>query len=263
MAFPTEVPGMVNGRGAWPVSGLGGTLQANKGTGGTKPGPYYMLAVSPSVQVGAGAGVSSADLSARAVNYGVRAIQRAISRFGGTNLLIDGVYGPATTKAVTAWQAKQPAAANTGVWGGVGQDSAKALFAPWLRLVVEDHFEVLYGIITVESTWDPGAVGYYDPNDLGLAQINGPANPSLPESARFDPDVAFSNAYTRLVLALNYFHGDLRTAIASYNLGLGGAAAWKKAGSPDLWTPVGATQRDVGAYVDKILNAYARDNGGS
>lgn len=255
--------GTGNGRGAWPVNGLGGTLQANKTTGGTKPGPYYMLAVRPSAQVGSG-GLGSTDAQVRAVNYGVRAIQRAISRFAGTNLLIDGIYGPVTSKAVRDWQAKQPASANTGVWGGVGQDSAKALFGPWLKLVVPNHFEVLYGIISQESTWDPGAVGYTDPNDLGLAQINGPANPSLTEADRFDPDVAFANAHARLTLALSRFSGDLRTAVASYNLGLGGASSWKRAGSPDLWTPAGATTpRNVAAYIDNILTAYARDHGGS
>lgn len=239
----------MTGRGAWAVSGLGGTLNV----GGKTAGPYYCLAVG---RPWVGTLGSNPDVNTRAVHGGVVAIQHALARAGAT-LLIDGLFGPATSRAVTAWQQAQPASANTGVWGGVGPDSAKALFLPLLKERVTDNFAfVVCGIITSESTWDPGAVGYIDDQDLGLAQINGPSHPSLSEADRLDPGIAIDFAHDQLLSNLEFFGGDLRTAVASYNLGRGGATTWKKAGSPDSWTPAGSTNaRNIRAYVDSILTA--------
>lgn len=238
----------MSGRGAWSVAGVGGTLNV----GGKTPGPYYCLAVGrPWV------GSDSYNLSDRAVHAGVVAIQQALNRENKAGLLVDGLFGPATSKAVTAWQQKQPVSANTGVWGGVGPDSAKALFLPLLQRRVADGWAyVVCGVITNESNWDPGAVGYVDDSDLGLAQINGPSHPDLSEEERFTPEVAIDFVHSTLLSNLSYFGGSLRTAVAAYNLGRGGASAWRKAGSPDSWTPPGATtERDVAGYIDRILTA--------
>lgn len=237
---------------AWPNNGAGGTLNSK----GTDPGPYYCLAAGSVKQVGVAgkAQTDSTDILYRAVNYAVRAIQQGVNAANKANLLVDGIYGPKTTAAVLAWQKTLPASANVTPWGGVGSDTVKALFIPTLKKIAGDLYGPCYGLIQMESSWDPGAVGYADSNDLGLGQINGPANPTLSIADRFDVTVSMTYVRDRLRNAISQFDGDLRTAIASYNLGIGGARSWKAAGSPDQWT-VGGQVRYVNKYIDTVLNA--------
>ena len=239
-------------RGAWSNAGVGGTLSVD----GKSRGPYYRESTGDLPVVGSG-GWTAADPNARAVFGAVIAIQRGINRRSDANLLVDGLYGARTAESVTIWQAGLPKSLGTGVWGGIGPDSAKALLLPLLRNTVTDgRAYIVCGLVQNESAWDPGAVGAVDANDLGLGQINGPSNPTLSEKVRLQPATAFGYMRDRLTAAIDYFDGDLRTAVASYNLGRGGASSWKKAGSPDSWTPVGSsTPRQVNAYVDRILTS--------
>lgn len=240
----------MTGRGAWSVAGQGGTLNV----GGKTAGPYYCLAVG---RPWVGTLGANPDANTRAVHGGVVAIQQALNAQNNAALLVDGLFGPATYRAVTAWQTKQPPSANTGIWGGVGPDSARALFVPQIKQLVTDGWAyVVGGILNAESMWDPGAVGYIDDTDLGLAQINGPSHPDLSDAERLNPQVAIGFAHNQFLANLHYFGGDLRTAVAAYNLGQGGATTWKKAGSPAIWTPPGSTAaRDVAGYIDRILTA--------
>lgn len=237
---------------SWPNNGAGGTLNA-KGTG---PGPYYCLAATGQPQVGSAgkAQTSSTDLLDRAVNYAVRAIQRGMNYRVDSGLVLDGVFGPKTRDAVMLWQKTLPTTANVTPWGGVGSDSVKAMYVPNLKKIAGDLYGPCYGLIQMESSWDIGAVGYSDPNDLGLGQINGPSNPDLTVADRFDVTISLTYVSDRLRNATSDFGGDLRTAIASYNLGAGGARTWKKAGSPDEWN-VGGAVRYVNKYIDTVLNA--------
>jgi soluble lytic murein transglycosylase-like protein len=110
------------------------------------------------------------------------------------------------------------------------------------------------GTITHESGWDAGAVGYTDPKDVGLAQINAEAHPEWDTDTRLQPYNAFRFVVAYYNESLDYFNGNVRDAIASYNLGRGGANSWIKAGRPDMWTPAGSTTpRNVKYYIDSIL----------
>lgn len=236
---------MTNSRSAWPNGGAGGT----RDTTGRLPGPYY---VNTGAKPWVGSpGWSSPDVDYRAVHGGVLAIQKALVRLGlFTNKPI-GLYGAETERAVLKFQQSLPASAGITPWGGVGRDTSKALFLPWMKeIVTQIDWRVVCGIIENESNWDPGAVGYVDPTDLGLAQINGPSHPSLDERERLDPAVAFGFVQTYIVEALDYLNDNLRDAVASYNLGLGGADQWIAAGRPDVWNG-----REVKAYIDRILSA--------
>lgn len=242
---------MTNGRGAWNNAGLGGTKHFKDST---KPGPYYYI--------GSGDLHPGKSQDNFAVHYAVKAYQRALNRrLEPGTVVIDGHYGTDTAAAVTQFQAQQPKSLNLTVWGGIGPDTSMLLLLPDLNKVVAKTRNsdlltpvVVAGIIRHESGWDCGAVGFVDNTDLGLAQINGPSHPSLSDKERLQPVVSFNFAVGLLNNALHEFDNNLRDAIASYNLGIGGARRWIAQGRPQFYTPAGtSTARDVWAYINTVL----------
>jgi len=236
----------MTGRGAWNLAGVGGT---KKYKDATKPGPYYYL--------GTGENANLSDKNEFGVYRAVVAYQRALIR-AGAKLKVDGVLGPVTSRELFEYQSTHPECGTP--WGGVGPDTSKSLLLPLAKERYMEHsderipFEALTGVIKTESLWDAGAVGATDDNDLGLAQINGPAHPDLNKYERTLPIVAFDFVLAYLTNALNQLDGNLRDAIASYNLGIGGARSWIKAGRPDLYKPTaGSAERNVKKYIDNIL----------
>lgn len=239
----------MSGRGAWSTSGQGGTKRYKDGS---KPGPYYYL--------GSGAPASeSRTKDEYAVWRAVVAYQAALNRAMRTALVLDGIFGPVTSGVVLKYQKANEAATGT-PWGGIGPQTSEALLQPLLKIRVarvqdsQITQQLVSGTVRHESLWDAGAVGFLDPNDLGLAQINGPSHPTLTSDMRLDPTVAFDFVIDYYRAALDAFNGNLRDAVASYNLGQGGARSWIKAGRPDMWAPDGSQRlRDVKGYIDSIL----------
>jgi peptidoglycan hydrolase-like protein with peptidoglycan-binding domain len=240
----------MTGRGAWPNSGAGGTLTYPDGDA---PGPYYTLPSGDLPKVGS-AGWESEDVNERAVHGAVLAIQRALRR-RGYDVAATGTYNQATFEAVTAFQQSM----GLTVWGGVGETTAQILVLPDLHAACEregwTRWRIVGGLTQTESNFDLGCVGEIDPEDIGLAQINGPNNPDLTEVERLRPVVAFGYIAAKMKTNLATFDGNLRDAIAAYNLGVTGAFKWIADGRPDLWTPPGQSrERDVKGYIDKITN---------
>lgn len=262
----------MSGRGAWNSKGRGGTLKRLKDET-TPAGPYYLLGVSPAKLVGsaardalkAGKVPTTDDL---AVNYGVKAIQKLVNLAGASpKLAEDGVSGKGTDAGVRAFQKK------TGlkVDGSVGPNTMKALLLPHIKKMAgtadvggQPKWTVVYGFLANEGGWDPGAVGYIDEADLGLAQINGRAHPDMSVAERFDPIVAIQFNIDYLDNALKNLKGNLRDAVLSYNLGSYGITLWIKAGRPRYWNPTTKKSsptaaegfRDTKTYIDRILNQY-------
>jgi hypothetical protein len=246
---------------AWPVSGQGGTLSVD----GKSPGPYYRLAAGDMPLVGKANG----DLWERAVHGAVLAYQRALKRRGFFEYTPTGVFGSMTKEAVTGFQT----AAGLTVWGGIGPDTSKALLMPDLIERTDLNHQtkghslitptIICGGITIESIWDAGAVGDVDPQDIGLAQINGPAHPELTEKQRLQPMTAFDFVFDYLAHALDVLDNNIIDAVVSYNLGIGGrnsqgvlvgCKAWIADGRPDLWTPPGSTtERDIKKYYTNYM----------
>jgi peptidoglycan hydrolase-like protein with peptidoglycan-binding domain len=236
-----------NGRGAWNAAGVGGTKRYKDAT---KPGPYYFLTTGSNIDIN--------DPNQYAVRGGVKAYQRALKRRLNIRLKVDGIYGNSTADAVTKFQ--EGHTNRTSVWGGVGPETSELLLKPDLHRVWRNNsikglpFRVCSGTIRQESNWDAGAVGYADPRDVGLAQINAEAHPEWSTDTRLQPINAFRFVVNYYNDNLTYFKGDLELSIAAYNLGKGGASAWDKAGRPDLWTPAGQSKpRNVRGYIDTIL----------
>lgn len=240
----------MTGRGAWSVNGHGGTKRYKAED---RPGPYYYL--------GTGSKPRGRERTADeyAVWRAVVAYQAALNRALGVSLTLDGDFGLITSGIVLRFQKLNERMTGT-PWGGIGPDTSEALLQPLLRSRVGNAQDsritakLISGTVRHESLWDAGAVGFLDETDVGLAQINGPAHPKLSLNARLDPQVAFDFVIDYYKSSLTAFNGNLRDAVASYNLGQGGTRSWIKAGRPDTWTPAGSDRaRDVKGYIDSIL----------
>jgi hypothetical protein len=249
----TTPPAGPRGRSAWPKAGGGGTLEWD----GRTVGRYYCLAAPGMPVVGSG-GWKSKDGNERAVHGAVLAIQRAATRRGYA-VPRSGVYDTATRSAVRRFR-REVMGETTDTWGGVGPSTAKALLMPDLRRICKDNglttqWTVVCGVVQNESAWDPGAVGYVKPVDIGLAQINGDAHPDMSEKERLDPIFAFTFIVNYLRNAMKALDGNIDYAIASYNLGITGCKRWIAAGCPEMYTPPGSVPRNVPAYIDRIKHA--------
>lgn len=244
------------GRGAWPSDGRGGTLNAR----GTGPGKYYSLAKDPLKQIGLTTlcrnlenKPSSTDFNA--TFHGVLAIQAILVEDFEAPLTGDGVYGPSTEKAVRDAQAFFGIISD----GVVGKETMMWFLWPHIHEVAGKYnvpWNVIWGFLQNEGNWDPGAVGWIDPSDLGLAQIN----------TRYHPDTSFSEAFCSsyaitfiaryIADALREFNGNVTDAVVSYNLGYGGTRQWIDAGRPAAWTPPWSVlERYPYRYADRILNS--------
>lgn len=238
-----------HGRAAWPNSGAGGTKAYNNPA---KPGPYYFI--------GSGKLHPADSVDNYAVRQAVKSYQRALNRRldDKWTVVVSGRYDVATAEAVKHFQTKY---ADLVDWGGIGPDTSRALLLPDLLKAVRSEAKpnltaaVVSGLIRHESGWDAGAVGYADPTDLGLAQINGPSHPKMTAADRLKPMTAFSFVIDYMNNALTQLDNNLRDAIASYNLGIGGARRWIGQGRPQFYTPSGSdTARDVWAYIDTVIS---------
>lgn len=237
----------MTGRGAWPNNGSGGT---KKYKDANSPGPYYF--------VGTGAkGSGTRTANEHAVHLAVKAYQRALNRRIESSLEATGVYTPVMAELVKDFQATQD---GLQVWGGIGPDTSRALLRPDIEKEITNHtnpkitVNVVSGTVNHESMWDAGAVGFADDHDLGLAQINGPAHPTMSFTERMQPKVAFEFVVNYYENALDKLDDNLRDAVAAYNLGIGGARRWISQGRPEWYTPAGSSvPRNVAVYIDKIL----------
>lgn len=249
MSFTLTYP--TYGRGSWPANGIGGTLNSN----GNGPGPYYCAPTIPTVRMPGSTGAlaiathTPCSIDDYAVFMAVKALQ---PHFGLTGKDVDGELGPQTGAAIMAFQKAQ----HIEVDGVVGPFTCQALFKPLAVSAAKSlgdtaHEAMLVqmtcGTLFLESTYDPGAVGVVDPQDLGVGQINGPAHPEISVDQRLNP-------LSTIPWMVKFIAGNLATmgyseedAIASYNLGIGGARSWIKAGRPQMFNGT-----NVLAYIQSV-----------
>lgn len=250
---------MENGRSAWSSKGVGGTLKPSGGK--TVPGPYYMLASKDEDQIGLGVWCRRAqglpvNQNYNATFHAVVGIQALLNAYVGSDLSGDGIFGP-TTKWYVAEAQKKAGLVPDGI---VGIKTMKVLLVPLIQRIAAEFnepWEPIYGILRFEGAFDPGAIGYLDPQDWGLAQINSKYHPEVSFSDAFCPSYAVRFVANYLRYALDNLDGNLRDSVASYNLGVGGARQWIKDGRPDLWLPSWSDlEREPNKYIDRILDAH-------
>jgi peptidoglycan hydrolase-like protein with peptidoglycan-binding domain len=249
-----------NGRGAWSVTGVGGTLQLDRLKNVTKPGPYYMAPVNSTYMIGLQV---SKDIAAGkiitidnyAVYLGVKEIQKRLNQVLGANLTVDGIIGPRTDSWIKGLQYHLGVVQD----GMLGPATASALFVPIVQSEAKKlgvDWKVPAGILKKECSFDPAAVGYEDPNDNGMGQINRIAHPEYTVEQCFDSIITIRYAINRYTKALKDW-GNVRDAVASYNLGYAGTREWISKGRPDIWTPSWDNKpRNTKKYIDDIVYAF-------
>lgn len=234
-----------HGRGGWSAKGEGGTLNLD----GTGRGPYYRAPAEGSTMPRIGSRVAKAIRSSSrveqisindyAVYRGTMAVQNRLANLG-YQIDIDGVWGPGTDGTVKDWQGKQGLVAD----GIYGPATARAMWEPVLAHEVNRRHaffgfldstvvSMLAGHASHESGWDPGAVGYVNPRDLGLYQVNLDAHDDITEKEATDPVSMAAWAFDFVVGNLNYTGWNVNDAIACYNAGRGGAESWVRDGRPE------------------------------
>lgn len=232
-----------HGRGAW--TPIGGTLNS----AGTAPGGYYRAPAGslPMPGLVAYRGLQNGDIidiNSYAVFIAVKGIQREV------DTETDGLFGPGTAAAVKKWQAANGLEAD----GAVGEKTAKAMFVPIARNIAASVStsstvsKLTLAHVAFESSWDPGAIGYVEPRDLGLGQINGSAHSDLTPDFRLTPRYALGFVANFVLDNLEAMVWNERDAVAAYNLGATGARSWVRAGRPDVWNRI-----EVKQYIDGVL----------
>lgn len=245
------------GRGSFPLSGTGGTING----AGDKPGRFYRAPGSGAPKdllmpglIGFRAHRDNAECSIN--HYAVyRAVMFLQASFGEK---VDGILGPKTDAKVKAWQERQGLKAD----GIYGPASARRLLTPLVERSAQivhpewasDLAKIMRGTVSYESGWDHGAVGIQDPRDIGIAQAHLPVHPNLSVDDALDPQRALAWMARFIDYNLDAMKHNVEDAVAAYNLGVGGARTWIEAGRPQFWTPVGSTtERDMHKYVQTIL----------
>jgi hypothetical protein len=115
-------------------------------------------------------------------------------------------YSWDTYRAVKAYQKTS----SLGVDGAVGRQTYTSLikhvvFAREVKYDIPNHY--LAGMITQESGFDPVAIGYINPNDRGLLQINEIYHPDISDKEAFNPRFAVEWGARRMTTASNLFVG--------------------------------------------------------
>lgn len=244
------------GRGSFPASGAGGTLSSD----GAHPGRYYTLNHGDQSMIGLTAYRANKANSKVSIDYyatwrGAVGIQRMLG------VTADGLFGKDTFAALKSWQSARGLVPD----GVAGPATLRAMFSPLARKIAvmagSAHTvlpDLVVGHVGYESGWDVGAVGVTTPVDLGLGQINGPSHQSMSEIVRLDPESALRFVAQFVDDNLTAFDGNVRDAVAAYNLGIGGARTWVKAGRPDVWTRTGDNGQTsvtyVRRYIDQVLD---------
>lgn len=213
----------MTGRGAWTTTGH---------SNGTR---YY--------QYNGTTDGKGTDESSVAVHLGVKALQ------GQLGVTADGFFGPQTATAAKAAQTRLGLTAD----GIVGQKTCERL---WRNLIAEASSpygtppDILYGQVAHESSFDPGAVGYFHTPDRGLVQINTEATGVTIELAH-DPAYALNYSAKRFAAALKKYGGKgeqlaIICAIAAHN-SPSGADTWYRTEKPG--------NNAISDYVSSVLSA--------
>lgn len=245
------------GRGAW--TSIGGCLRYDSKLKKTVPGPYYMAPRNSPVMMGSKVASqlkagTVPDLNEYVVFLAIKEYQKILNNITGSRLAIDGELGPLTDAIIKRMQTNMGVSAD----GEIGPLTTQAIVMPVLKASCRGvaDWRLVAGLAKQESTFDIGAVGYYDSEDIGIVQINGGAH-TLTIEQRVDLSFATRWSAGKLDGSIAIFNGSIRDAIASYNLGVAGTRAWIAAGRPAWYLPVGMTVlRNVKGYIDSVVYAF-------
>lgn len=201
---------------------MGAWVQKNYGNG--KTSSYY--------RIGTTAGPV---MDGETTKLAIKAIQNELRYFGYKTTRTDGIFDSTTDKDLRAFQASK----SLTVDGIFGPASARALFGHRISVEQQNFYipnDYLFGLVDLESNFDPGAVGA-NGYDSGLCQINlDPVNghgKEITKAQAFDPKFAINYTAKRMFTAFQAFDAQLsvlswKLAVAQHNSPLN-AKTWAEA----------------------------------
>lgn len=181
----------------------------------------------------------------------------------GENVVVDSpVFGDAAANRIKEFQKDK----GLKVDGQVGPTTSKELFRKRTERI-EDKYGFDRGtvgkFVTLESSWDPVAIGYADPDDHGMVQINLRIHTDVTVAQSFDPGFALewaakyvSASATRIVSEIDV----IKAARASYNIGVEYAKRWMNAGFPSWGGTFNGTDIDWYKRAYEYVNLVDKQN---
>jgi soluble lytic murein transglycosylase-like protein len=199
------------------------------------------------------------DVQADTLGWTLRSIkyELAFNGFQGGMILDSPLIGDAADKSIKAFQTARKLVVD----GKAGQRTLAKLLekrcnAAEAKYVLEP--DICLKMVGHESSFDPGAIGYADYLDRGCTQKHLYPGGSVNLSQAIRPAVAIPRLAAQLARVRDLF--DLDTAVASWNVGEGGAAWWFEAGKPGHGSPSWWTAGDLSARIVAYLEAVRNVN---
>lgn len=175
--------------------------------------------------------------------------------YRGAMVLDTAALGDAASAEIRAFQDEHGLAAD----GIIGPATGRQLLGKRIRGVASGYgvaYAALDGIVAHESGYDLGAIGSVDHGDRGLTQQHIYPTGSITLSQAIRP----ASALPRLAAQLKRlaWEWDEDAAIASWNIGEGGAEWWWKQGKPASGSPSWWTFGDLAARATAYVAAVRK-----
>lgn len=172
--------------------------------------------------------------------------------FRGRMILDNPVLGDAAVRQVVEFQRSRGLADDGVIGPHTGRELLKKRIADWAYGYRVPQID-LDGIVRHESGYDLGAIGYVDHDDRGVTQKHIYAGGSVNLSQAIRPALALPRLAAQLQrVALEW---DEDTAVASWNVGEGGAEWWYSEGKPATGSPSWWTSGDLAARATAYVAA--------
>jgi len=184
-------------------------------------------------------------------NWAIQSIQRELSFNGIDPGPINGIYNFNTYLAVRQFQKARGLKRD----GQCGLYTLKSLFATRFEETGAENRvppKILCGLAYQESGFDPGAVGFVNPHDRGMYQINSEAHPSVEDEAAFNAQFSVEWTATRLRATYKKFRKQTGKRILAWKCTI---ASHNSPAQASEWAETGvAPSEQIKNYVDKVLS---------
>lgn len=191
----------------------------------------------------------------KALNFGVKALAVKFNEILGTHLSIyNGVFNESFDKAAREVQTRLfvPGGAD----GLVGPNTCKAMWKnDVFDMEITHHipYHLLFKVLSLETSFDPGAVGILTPDDKGIAQINMPSHETVKLREAFDPIFAFNYAGKLLFGHYAYItsHYPHVTLVDAWHMAV---VAYNSPKRARAWAATGVPSPAALDYLEAVLN---------
>jgi hypothetical protein len=197
------------------------------------------------------------DLQSDTLGWALRSLKYELAHngFQGEMILDSPLLGDAADHQIRLFQASRALIVD----GQAGPRTLAALLAGRCAFAESGArlpAGTIYQIVGHESSFDLGAIGSVDYLDRGCTQKHLFAGGSVNLSQAIRPALAIPRLASQLARIRDAF--DLDTAVASWNVGEGGAEWWFKQGKSASGSPFWWTAGDLSARIVAYLAAVRR-----